>query len=108
MVRPLAGPYTQDLGAEGRGSLLWKTVSHPFILCSLLALQEHCTPTWGVEVWQGDPQLRFFEFQPTGLIFLLPCFRLSALAVLQLDSTTNCVARLRTEMNQIKMLFLEH
>lgn len=57
---------------------------------------------------KGIHSCDFFEFQPTGLIFLLPCFRLSALAALQFDFTTNCVARYRTEMNQIKMLFLEH
>lgn len=93
---------------RGRWELLWEKVSRPYILFSLLALPEHWTPTCGAEIWQGDPQLWFFEFQPTGLIFLLPCFRLSALAILQFDFTTNCVARYRTEMNQIKMLFLEH
>lgn len=72
-------------------------------------------PRWGAERAPGvvgfgkvSHSCDFFEFQPTGLIFLLPCFRLSALAILQFDFTTNCVARYRTEMNQIKMLFLEH
>lgn len=72
--------------------------------CSVGALHVHLGQ-WDLAT---QSTVVIFEFQPTGLIFLLPCFLLSALAALQFDFTTNCVARYRTEMNQIKMLFLEH